>query len=77
MMYYLVYDSEYRLFELFENRPSYSHELGWMADGHHDVVSECDIPESTKLALAEKGILRVCAVPRVLFHVNRLKKGEE
>ena len=80
MMAYLVYDSDYRLFELFENRPTYSYEFGWDAEGWHDVVSESKIPEPTKLALAEKGILRVCAIPEVLFHTNEsvhIDKKEE
>lgn len=70
MLSYLVYDSDYRLFLLFENRPTYSYEFGWSADGWGGTVSESEIPESTKLALAEKGVLKVVAINKVLFHTN-------
>lgn len=70
MLCYLVYDSDYKLYEVFENRPTFSYELGWSAVGWHDIVSSCDIPESTKEVLAEKGILKVFAAPRVLFHTS-------
>lgn len=71
MLGYLVYDSDYRLFYVFEERPTYSYEFGWNADGWYDTISEKDIPESTKLVLAEKGMLEVCVSHQVLFHTNK------
>lgn len=70
MIAYLVYDAEYRLYEVHEEKPVFRYGVGWWSDGYRDGVSSYDIPEETKSVLAEKGILKVITTPRVLFHVK-------
>lgn len=83
MKAYLVYDAEYRLYEVHEEKPVYRYGIGWWSEGYREGVSSYDIPEETRNVLAEKGMLVVFISPKVLFHTNenvayeRVEKEEE
>lgn len=70
MKAYLVYDAEYRLYEVHEEKPVYRYGVGWWSEGYRDIVSSYDIPEETRNVLAEKGMLVVFISVKVLFHTN-------
>lgn len=71
MIAYLVYNADYRLYEIHEEKPVYRYGVGWWSDGYHEGVSPKYIPEETQNALAEKGMLEVITSPMVLFHTAK------
>lgn len=71
MLCYLVYDADYRLYEVFENKPEWHEILRWHAEGWHSVVSARVVPADTQKVLAEVGMLEVCISVSVLFHTER------
>lgn len=81
MKCYLVYDVEYRLFEVFENKPKFDEDMRWNADGWREMVSAKDVPSETQKVLAEVGMLEVIISVSVLFHTSKncslVEKGDE
>lgn len=79
MLCYLVYDSDYRLYEVFENKPKWDENLRWHAEGWHEVVCAKDVPGVTTRVLSEIGMLEVCISVSVLYHTERdcAKIGED
>lgn len=71
MIAYLVYNVDYRLYEIHEEKPVYRYGVGWWSDGYHEGVSPKYIPEETQKVLSEKGMLEVITSPMVLFHTAK------
>lgn len=70
MIAYLVYNADYRLYEIHEEKPVYRYGVGWYSEGYYEGVSQKNIPEEVKEALAEKGMLEVLTTPVVLLHMR-------
>lgn len=81
MKCYLVYDLDYRLFEVFQNKPKLDKDMGWYAEGWHECVSARDVPVETQKVLAEVGMLEVFISVSVLFHTSKncslVEKGDK
>lgn len=71
MIAYLVYNADYRLYEIHEEKPVYRYGIGWYSEGYHEGVSPKYIPEETQKVLSEKGMLEVITSPMVLFHTAK------